>query len=420
MAEYLERIIDEGLDFYLDTFGAVLIRGPKWCGKTTTAKRHAKSLIKMQDAENSMSYKTAANYNVSLILKGETPRLIDEWQTVPEVWDAIRSSIDDDSTAGRFILTGSRTPSEGSIQHSGAGRFGVLDMYPMTLYESKDSNGSVSLSGLFDGKAISESTSQLTIDGIVSCICRGGWPANLGLDYQKYSIRLRSYLDLIYDSDDIYLKKYAKSPSVVKDIVRSYSRNISSTASMRTIYEDVSKGDITLSESAFFDYISSLKNAYLIDDIPAWSPNLRSKTAIRTTSKRNLVDPSIAALYLGVTPQNYVEDFNTVGLLFESLCMRDLKAYASRIGGKVLYYRDKYGLETDAVITLDDGRYGLIEVKLGNKWIDEGRKNLNKLESLLLEKGHRAPSFKMVLTGTELAYTTDDGVNVVPVGCLGP
>ena len=419
MDGYIPRIIDDELEFYIDTFGAVLLRGPKWCGKTTTAMNSAVSYIKMQDTKKSREYIAAAETDVSLILDGEQPRLIDEWQVVPSIWDAVRNEIDERKINGQYILTGSRVPGEGSVLHSGSGRIGVLDMYPMSLYESGDSNGKISLKDLFDGRFKDNVKSELSVKRIAECLCRGGWPANIGLDYRKCAVRIRSYLDLIYESDDISLKKYAKDPETAKSIIRSYSRNISTLASMTTLANDV-RNDIPISDDKLNDYVVALRGVFLINDVPAWNPNIRSKDAMRSTPKRELTDPSIAAYYLGITPDNFVEHFDTFGLLFESMCIRDLRIYSSPLAGNVLYYHDKYDLEADAVIKLDDGRYGLIEIKLGSKEIEEGAENLCKIEKLVIEHKMTAPSFKMVLTGTELAYRRADGVYVVPIGCLGP
>lgn len=418
--KYIPRIIDEELRFYLDTFAAVLLRGPKWCGKTTSAENCVASSIKMQDPKQSKDYVAAANTDVTLILRGEKPRLIDEWQVVPAVWDAVRSEVDSDNSCGQYILTGSRLPGEGVVEHSGSGRIGVLNMLPMSLYESGESNGKVSIKDLFEGKFEAGVKTDLTVRKLAESLCRGGWPANIGLDYRKCAVRLRSYLDLIYESDDISLKKYAKDPATAKEIIRSYSRNISTLASGRTILADVRKNGAVLSDEKYADYVAALEGVFLINDVPAWNPAIRSKDAIRSTPKRELVDPSIAAYYLGITPDNFVEEFNTFGFLFESLCIRDLRVYSSSLAGTVLYYHDKYGLEADAVVRLDDGRFGIIEVKLGSKDIDEGAEHLCKLESLIEEHGLKAPSFKMVLTGTELSYRRPDGVFVVPIGCLGP
>jgi uncharacterized protein len=416
---YINRILDEQLSFYLETFGAVLLRGPKWCGKTTTAERKAKSVIKMQDKKRSKDYILAAQTDLSIILNGESPRLIDEWQVEPSIWDAVRTSVDEEKKKGMYILTGSRVPAENSYQHSGAGRIGKLIMYTMSLFESGDSNGSISLKDLFDCKSkIDGIESQLTIPKLVDALCRGGWPDNQGDDYKKCALKLRSYLDLIYESDDLSLKKYAKNVDVAKNIVRSYSRNISTLAETKSIYQDVLKNDINISESQIYDYINALENVYIIEDVPAWNPSLRSKTVMRSTPKREITDPSIAALSLGITPYNYVDDFRIFGFLFESLCIRDLRIYSSSLDGKVYYYRDRYGLEADAVVLLDDGRYGIIEIKLGSTEIEKGSANLCELERIIGKSGLRRPSFKMVLTGGSLAYTRKDGVIIVPIGCL--
>lgn len=416
---YLNRLVDEQIEFYLDTFGAVLIRGPKWCGKTTSAEIHAKSVIKMQDKNKSKSYIDAANTNVSLILDGEYPRLIDEWQVAPVLWDAIRVLVDEKSTSGMFLLTGSRIPVEGTTLHSGAGRIGVLNMYTMSSYEAGDSNGSISLEKMFNKKEIIDGKlSNKSLKDIAYFICRGGWPDNIGLEYKKCAIKLKSYLELIYESDDMSLNRYAKNIDVAKEIITSYSRNISTNSSMRTIYEDVIKNDISISETQFYDYINAFKNNYLIEEIKAWNPSIRSKTAIRSTPKKELVDPSIAALYLGITPDNFVEDFNTFGLLFESFCIRDLKVYVQSLGGTLLYYRDREGLECDVVIRLDNGNYGLVEIKLSSNGIDEATTHLNQLEELIEKANLKKPSFKMILTGGDLAYTKENNVYVVPICCL--
>jgi predicted AAA+ superfamily ATPase len=419
MARYIRRLLDDELDIYLETFGAVLIRGPKWCGKTTTAEKHAKSIIKMQDPEKSEHYVAAAEADITLILNGNPPRLIDEWQVAPKIWDAVRTDVDEKGRAGLYILTGSRVPAKKSYKHSGAGRFGVLFMYPMSLFESGDSDGSVSLERLFSGKEnVSGKSSPISVEELAYCICRGGWPANIGLEYRKCALRLKSYLELVYESDDLTMDKYVKDADTARSILRSYSRNISATAELKTIFNDVVKNDISISESRFYDYINALRNIYLIDDVRAWNPSIRSKTAVRSKPKRELVDPSIAALLLGITPSNFVDDFRTFGLLFESMCVRDLKIYMSSLEGKVYYYRDRYGLEADAVVMLDDGRYGLIEIKLGTDRIDEGAQNLCKLEELMQNNKMKPPSFKAVITGRGPAYKRNDDVFVIPIGCL--
>lgn len=416
---YIKRIVDSRLTFFLETFGAVLLRGPKWCGKTTTAEQHAKSTIKMQDKKKSRDYVLAAQTDITIILNGEHPRLIDEWQVEPSIWDAVRTSVDEEHKKGMYILTGSRVPAEGSYQHSGAGRIGTLFMYPMSLYESGDSNGQISLTDLFSkATKIDGIETDLTVFKLAEALCRGGWPDNIGVEYRKCALKLRSYLDLIYESDDLSLKKYAKKVEVAKGIVRSYARNISTSADLKSIYQDVLKNDISISESQIYDYISALENVYIIEDVPAWNPAVRSKTAIRSTPKRELIDPSIAALYFGITPHNYVDNFATFGFLFESLCIRDLRIYSSTIDGKVSYYRDRYGLEADIVVHLDDGQYCIIEVKLGSAAIEKGAESLCNLERIIVNAGLKKPSFKMILTGGNLAYTRKDGVMVIPIGCL--
>ncbi|MCH3977616.1 MAG: DUF4143 domain-containing protein [Candidatus Methanomethylophilus sp.] len=416
--KYLRRVIDERFENQLNAFGAICLRGPKWCGKTTTASRYAKSRILMQ-GKDAKAYLKAADTDLSLILDGPTPRLIDEWQEYPQIWDSVRYEVDERNDVGQFILTGSSAPKEGSMKHSGAGRFGFLDMYPMSLFESGESNGTVSLRDLFSGTAdLRGATTELTVRKLAECICRGGWPANLGLSQEICRDRMAGYLKEIFEGEDFSTGRYNKDVHLAESIIRSYSRNICTMASLQAIYRDVQNAGIALSDDRFHAHIKALRNAYLISDVPAWNPAIRSKSAIRASEKRNLTDPSIAAYYLGITPDNFIEDFNTFGFLFESMCIRDLKVYSSALRGDISYYHDRYGLEADAVIHLDDGRYALAEVKLGSREIDEGAMHLCRIEELVREKGLKLPSFKMVLTGGNQAYMRSDGVAVVPIGCL--
>lgn len=424
---YIKRFIDEKLKLYLETFGAVYIKGPKWCGKTTTALQFSNSFIKLQDEDMRDSYLAAADTQLSLLLRGANPRLIDEWQMIPSLWNAIRNEIDEKNTEGLYILTGSKVPTDDKYRHSGAGRFRVLFMYPMTLSESGDSANNISLSAILNGTQIFDNQeSKLSVEDLGYCLCRGGWPANIGLPYQKCALKISSYLDLIYESNDLELKKYAKKVDVARNIVKSYSRNVSQLSDTNTIYEDTMKDDHNISITQFYDYLNALKNTYLIEDVEAWNPNIRSKTAIRSKTKKELIDPSIAAYYLGLTPSNLIDNFTTFGFLFESLCIRDLKVYANALGGRIYYYRDSSQLEADAVMVLDDGRYGLIEIKLGSMEIEKAAQNFAKLESLIEKANYRKPSFKLILTGGKFAYKkacvlddkTFDDIYVVPMGCL--
>lgn len=423
---YYPRILDNVLPTYLEALGAVLLVGPKWCGKTTTAERIANSVVKMQDKRKAKQYMMLADVNPYQLLEGKTPHLIDEWQVAPVLWDCIRTEVDDRHASGQFILTGSAVPNDDGIRHSGTGRIGKLQMYPMSLYESKDSNGKVSLESLFHGKAIVDGiTSDLTIENLAFVICRGGWPETINKSETSSLILTKSYIDTLCDSDISRLDDIRRDPSRMKSILRSYARNLSTLASKKTILEDIQANDINISERSLYHYLTVLKHLFIIEHIPAWCPSIRSKTAIRSSEKIVFVDPSLAAAALGLTPPHLLNDLETMGFYLESLCIRDLKIYAQRLGGTVSYYHDRYGLEADCVLHLQDGRYALIEIKLGSRQIEPGAKHLISLSDLIKEKNEASkgskiqePSLLMVLTGDEFAYKRKDGVYVVPIGCL--
>lgn len=421
MNNYIKRITDKQIEQNLRVFGGILIEGPKGCGKTTSAKQYAKSVVEFQDENNRESLLSLAEDYPDELLKGEKPRLFDEWQDAPKIWGAVRKSIDDEQLVGAYILTGSSS-SRVKTPHTGTLRIARTKMYPMSLYESGESNGSVSLNDLFNNN-IKENVykSDLTFDDIKYVICRGGWPATLRVKNKDDKLLIAKSLfrqTCDVDIDNISDKK--RNPSTTEKILRSYSRNICTMASMKTMYQDCNINDIT-----FNSYKEDLEKLNIICDIEAWNPAIRSKEAIRSSSKRNLVDPSIATAALGITPDYFVKDYQTMGYLFESLVIRDLKVYSSTMGGKVSYYRDRYGLEADAVLHLEDGRFALIEIKLGQSEIDKGAQNLNMIENLINEKNKtetqnklRLPDLKIVITGTQYGYKRDDGVYVVPIGCL--
>ena len=420
MAEnYLPRLIDKTLDFYLETFGAILLEGPKWCGKTTTASILAKSILKMQDPNQSKNYMKIADVNPSLLLEGDNPRLIDEWQMAPALWDAVRSEVDNKGIPGQYILTGSVTPPKDSVMHTGTGRIARLNMRTMSLYESRDSNGSVSLKSLFEGNSQISSRSKLTIKDLTFLVCRGGWPQSIEKSERSSLLIANQYVKSIYNNDLLNQAGITKDPKRMQAVLRSYARNIQTLASNKVILEDIKSKDIDISEATLYSYLNILERLFIIEETSAWAPKIRSKTALRTSNKKGFVDPSIAAAILGLTPDMLLKDFETFGFLFESMCMRDLRIYAEQLNGEVFHYHDQYGLESDAVIRLNNGNYALVEVKLGNKAEEQGAKNLIKLESLLIDKGHSKTAFKMMLTGGEYAYKRDDDVIVVPLGCLG-
>ena len=424
---YLPRIIDAILDDYLEAFGAVLLTGPKWCGKTTSASQKAKSMVKLQDPDTSSRYLATAEIKPSLLLKGSYPRLIDEWQMAPVLWDAVRSFIDSAGQEGLFILTGSTTVDESKIMHSGTGRIARLQMLPMSLFESGESNGTISLHELMYDEQydIDGSLSGLSIENLVFAACRGGWPASLSKTSDKAKLLVsKAYVDSIIECDISSIDHTRRDPGKVQSVLRSYARNIGTLASNKTILEDINANN-RLSQSAFYEYVSALNRLFVISDVPAWNPAIRSKTAMRSTTKKMFIDPSIMTASLRLSPEALLQDFETFGFIFENLCMRDLSAYAASSGGRLSYYHDRTNLEVDAVLHLDDGRYALIEFKLGSRGIEEGASHLLKVERLIRkvnqQKGGaaiREPGALIIITGGEIAYTRHDGVKVVPIGCL--
>lgn len=423
--EYKSRIIDNLLDLKLEAFGATLIKGPKGCGKTTSAKQKAKSFVEFQDEEVRENLLAVAEAAPKKLLIGEKPRLFDEWQDAPKLWGTIRKDVDDTGLNGQYILTGS-TSQMVETPHTGTLRISQLLMYPMSLYESEESNGSVSLMELFNNPDSFEACeSDLTIDDLIFAICRGGWPR--GLLNQTSRAKLEIAKDLYkqtYSVDISNIDKVKRNPRWAQAILQSYSRNICTLAETKTIKGDV-KANYDVSDQTIHDYIDALERLYIIDDIDAWCPAIRSKTVIRASKKRNLIDPSIAVAALGLSPDYFNTDFKTLGFLFESLCIRDLKIYSSSFDGAMSYYRDRYGLEADGVLHLNDGRYALLEFKLGSKEIDEGAKHLCDIERLVKEYNEkeqqcklRLPDLKIVVTGTQYGYRRPDGVFVIPIGCL--
>ena len=418
---YYKRIIDEILKNKLEAKGAVLIEGPKWCGKTTSASMVAKSILYMQEPDKVKQNLELAEINPSLLLAGETPRLIDEWQMAPKLWDAIRFEVDKRNEFNQFILTGSSVPANfDEINHSGAGRISRLLMRTMSLYESKDSNGNVSLSNLFDGNEI-EGKNDVGIERIAFLICRGGWPKSIDT---KDSIALEQsydYLDAIINIDINKAGSLNHNVNKIRRLLKILSRAVSSQMTLKAIEKDMSlNNDDSLTDETIKKYISSLEKIFVIEKSSAWNPNLRSKTAIRTSDTWYFVDPSIATASLGVGPIDLINDLNTMGLLFENLCIRDLRVYAEFLNGNVFHYRDKTGLECDAVIHLRNGKYGLVEIKLGGeKLIEEAVNTLNKFEKSIDIKKMNEPSFKMILVGVgDYAYKRKDGIYIVPITCL--
>ena len=420
MNEYLSRIADRILQQRLKSSGAVLIEGPKWCGKTRTGLENSKSHLFMQDPDKYSSNLKAADTKPSILLQGDTPRLIDEWQTAPVLWDAVRFAVDQRCKPGQFILTGSAVPQDNVVQHTGTGRISRMMMRPMSLYESLESNGTVSLIELFDSKTDIESISSLTIDQIAYAIVRGGWPQSIN-DTEEIALRHSiDYVEAIINADVSRVDGIEKNPTRVRALLKSLARNISTLATVKTIRDDIALGndDSTLSDKTINQYLKALDRIFVTENLAAWNPSLRSKTAIRTSPKRQFIDPSIATAVMRLTPSRLYDDFNYFGFLFESLCDRDLRIYAEAIDGQVFHYRDASGLEADAVIVLNDGRWAAVEIKLGKKEIEDAAKHLLELKAKVNTDKMKEPSFLMILTGSEYAYQREDGVFVVPIGCL--
>ena len=422
MKEYKARIVDNMLKEKLEAKGAVVIEGPKWCGKTTTAMQVAGSILRMDEPRNREANIQMAEIDPGRLLKGDAPRLIDEWQIAPKLWDATRYEVDTRGKEGQFILTGSAVPVESEeITHSGTGRFTWLLMRPMSLYESGDSTGEVSLQNLFERPDRIAGTNDFDIDRLAFLICRGGWPHAVGMKEKPALLQADDYYEAVIKSDINRADGVSKNPERVKRLMRSFARNQGTQISNTMLRDDIISNDTeSLNEDTIASYINALKNIFVVEDMAAWNPNLRSKTSIRTSETRYYVDPSIAVAALGIGPKDLTNDLNTMGLLFETLCVRDLRVYAESIGGTVLHYRDKSGLECDTVIHLKNGRYGLAEIKLGGqKLIEEGVKNLQSLSNKIDTSKMPAPSFLMIIIGIgEFAYRREDGIFIVPIGCL--
>jgi predicted AAA+ superfamily ATPase len=418
-SEYRPRIADGLLDAALHTTGAVQVAGPKWCGKTTTARRLAQETIYIQDPDRRNDYRRIAEEKPSLLLRGEKPLLIDEWQDIPVLWDSVRFAVDKDSAVGQYILTGSSVPAKRDILHSGAGRFSKIVMRPMSLFESGESSGGVSLADIVLQQEIFAQCT-LSLEEIAFAVCRGGWPASV-VENDSYAVlRARDYVESIIESDVSRVDGVDKNPKRVRLLMRSLARNESTEAAMTTIRADMATDDGTLSVNTIAGYLEALRRLYVVDEQEAWAPAVRSKVSIRTSSVRRYCDPSIAAALLGLTPEKLLVDFNTFGLLFESLCIRDLKVYANASGGSVSHYRDARGLECDAIVEYPDGRWCAVEVKFAKGSEDTAATNLLKIAREVRSQHGGAASFLIILTAGEIAYKREDGVYVVPIGCLKP
>lgn len=426
---YLHRTADIVLSERLEAFGAVLIEGPKWCGKTTTAEQFAKSVIRLQDTDKREEYLATAASKPSLLLQGDTPRLIDEWQDAPVLWDAVRTMVDKRNEPGQFILTGSNSVDKNKILHSGTGRISRMKMLPMSLWESGESNGKISLQQLFDDPSldIDGITSDMEIEDLIFAACRGGWPATVNIKSQKAKLLVaRDYVNSVCREDISRVDNVQRDERVARLLLRSYARNISTLAKNTSLLADiVSSEEISISMPTFDDYVAALTKLFVICNIDAWCPAIRSKTTIRSGYKRAFIDPSIAVASLGLTPEALHTQLKTFGFIFEQMCARDLKAYTPDFDTHLSYYRDRYGLEADLVLHLADGRYALIECKLGSKEIEEGASHLTELKRLIQEHNEkeeqvplREPDLLIILTGGHMAYTRPDGVKIIPLATL--
>jgi uncharacterized protein len=416
MQNYIPRLIESSISRELSAIGCVSIEGPKWCGKSTTAELFAKTVIKLQNPIIFTQYSAFASTSKENLLRGEKPILFDEWQKIPEIWDFIRTDIDETRLIGQYLLTGSSKPSKAQSRHTGTGRIAKLTMYPMSLWESSDSVGSVSLYDLFYSSHAVLGQSKITLDEIAFVICRGGWPQAV-LRPDQALILSQDYFNSLTTEDISDVDDIKRNPRRAREILRSYARNICSFASTSTLLSDVASNDSTMDIKTLTSYIIAFEKLFVIDNIAAWTPALRSKSVIRAAKKRQFIDPSIAAAALGAKPNDLINDLKTFGFFFESLCHRDLKIYANSMGGELYHYHDSYGLEIDGIIHLSDGKWGAVEIKLGGNEIEQAANNLlclkNRVNSNLGD-----PSFLMVLTGAPYAYKRTDGVIVVPIGCL--
>ena len=418
--DYIKRIVDKEIEKKLRTSGAVVIRGPKWCGKTTSAKQFAKSILEMQNPDTEDNYKELANIKPSILLQGEKPRLIDEWQLAPKLWNAVRYAVDTAGDVNQFILTGSATSVEDPTMHSGVGRFSFVNMKPLSLYESGESNGVISLQDLLDEKTnIDGKQSNLSYEDLVYALCRGGWPNSLKMSKEDALEVAPNYLNTLVNSDISRIDGVNRDPQLASIILKSYSRLVSTIGTNGALFEDIKANYGDISEKTISDYLNVLKKLYIIEEISAWNPNIRSKTTIRTSPKKMLIDPSLAVAALGCSYNELLLDVNTLGLLFENLVNRDLSIYAGSIGGTLNHYRDRYGLECDNVIHFKNGKYALVEVKLSKEKIEEAEEHLLKLKDLISQNPKlKEPTFMMVITATKTAYKTENGILVVPIGCL--
>ena len=417
---YKTRLVDKKLREYLKLFGAVSVEGPKWCGKTWTSLNHANSITYIMDPAGDYNNKTRAELNPSLVLEGKTPHVIDEWQEVPGIWDAVRFNVDQNPGFGKYILTGSVTPPRESYKHSGAGRIAIVRMRPMTLYESGDSDAAVSLISLFSGKKINPFTADIDLVHLIDITIRGGWPQTLNLPLEKAGSVSVEYINALL-KNDLFNDNFSKrNSSKLHVLLRSLARNNATTVSDATLTRDIAGNDTMLSRNSIADYTADLKRIFVIEEIPGWMPGIRSKTRIRMSGKLIFADPSLAIAALGIGRQRLLEDLNSYGFMFENLCLRDLYAYAELHGASLYHYRDNSNLEVDAIVEMKDGAWGAFEIKLGENQVEGAAQTLLRLKKKIVSDGAREPSCLVVMTGGGLGWKREDGVYVIPVNALKP
>ncbi|MCL2341686.1 MAG: DUF4143 domain-containing protein [Firmicutes bacterium] len=426
MKEYIKRIIDDEIELQLQVTGAIVIKGPKWCGKTTSAKQYGKSILDLQNVKTLEENKRLAENDISLLLEGDKPRVIDEWQVIRPIWNAVRHDVDEKDDVGLYILTGSTTPVDDDTLHTGIGRMSFLEMKPMTLFESGESNGTISLQKIVDGtEKVRGQKSTIDYQRLAFLTCRGGWPTAINKKDDIAIQVVKTYVKGLVESDISKIDGRTRNPILARQILRAYGRHVSTIDSNQTIYEDVQANYGEITEQTIIDYMNVLKRLYVIDEIDSWNPNLRSKTSIRTSPKKGFTDPSIGIAAMEISPKELALDPKTFGFFFENLVNRDLSVYTNKIGGYVRHFRDRFGLECDHVLHFNNGKYGLVQTKLGTSQIDQGIEKLRELRVLIKSKNEeegkivtKEPDFYMVITGGETAYTTEDGIFIVPIGCL--
>ncbi|MDR3186064.1 MAG: DUF4143 domain-containing protein [Christensenellaceae bacterium] len=416
--KYIPRLIEHEIEKYIHSTGCVVIEGPKWCGKSTTAERFAKTIRKLQDPVIFRQFELYSRIERGLLLSGEKPILFDEWQKIPDLWDIIRLTIDEaHGKCGQFILTGSTKPQDDINRHSGVGRFAKITMHSLSLWESGDSNGSVSLTDMFNNIKVF-GTNDLSLERLIFLLCRGGWPGTVCQNTEDALLAPSNYIESLLNEDLLHVDNINRNPNRAMRILKSYARNISTLATNITIQKDTISKDETLDINTLSSYLNAFRRLYVIEDIPAWTPNIRGRTTIRNSPKKQLTDPSLAVAALALTPEKLIQDMETLGFLFESLCERDLRIYARYLGGSIFHYHDANNLEIDTILELKDGRYGAIEIKLSDKQITQATDNLLKFSKKMINDGTVPPAFLMILTGMSYSYTTNEGIYVVGIGCL--